>query len=532
MGVEIRKVRERIEEVEGDIDNDLAMAQSPEQKDRMIEDMLMQVKKQDLEAEFLRKKNEFEIKEHLVQGPLAVDLRSVQYQLNYLEDINLRITRLSEITRVRKPEQVPLLQADCQDLKRKGMDLDKRIKAKGDDLKPLRDFVRNATYPKFKPDVIQDKIDELKRENVEVEHLNEETDKLARDVDHLRKRELSVREELRVRLSKECNKELTVTRTTLKKVDEKATKAQEVLDIVKTQIDDKLKTLDPASIDFLSIEALRKEHEARQATMNEMYQSKHKCNWEQKRMEDHLKDPKLGLEPVVILADEEVPQHREDVNKLNVERDRFLDDLMRFRKRLDEAKRQAARNRLEDLKKRLEADKMGNDELAYKLNSLEIDASDLLKTADGLKGSVKDPIRQKRLEGITAEIKDPILRETAGLQKDQRDNIGKKQLGPLEKKIYALDLQNPDEATIEKLRAELEAAENCMQADNQRADELRDKLRPLKNQVGDLERSLGDKKADLERAMRNLNDDLRELDKRIGICDKNLKSTANVQGEI
>ena len=82
------------------------------------------------------------------------------------------------------------------------------------------------------------------------------------------------------------------------------------------------------------------------------------------------------------------------------------------------------------------------------------------------------------------------------------------------------------------MRAELEAAEDRMKGDNQRADELREKLRPLKNQVEDVERSLGDKKSDLERSMRNLNDDLRELDKRIALSDKNLKGCNRVVGEI
>lgn len=128
-------------------------------------------------------------------------------------------------------------------------------------------------------------------------------------------------------------------------------------------------------------------------------------------MEDHLKE-KLGLEPLVLLADEEVPQHREDVNKLAVDQDKLLDDLMRFKKRIDDAKRQYACNRLADLKKRLEHDKMANDELGYKLNNLDRDANDILQTADQLKGNVKDPLRRKRLEAIGNEIKDPILRET------------------------------------------------------------------------------------------------------------------------
>ncbi len=104
VGVELQKIKERIEEVDGDIEADFAMAQSPEQKDRMIEDMLMKVKTQDHETDFLRKKNEFELKERLIDRPLAVDLKSVQHSLNYLEDINGRIGRLGEIMHIRKPE--------------------------------------------------------------------------------------------------------------------------------------------------------------------------------------------------------------------------------------------------------------------------------------------------------------------------------------------------------------------------------------------------------------------------------------------
>lgn len=95
LGIEIQKIKERIEEVDGDIEQDLAMTQSPEQKDRMIEDMLMKVKTQDLEADYLKKKNEFEIKERLIDRPLAVDLKSVQLSLIYLEDLNQRINRLA-----------------------------------------------------------------------------------------------------------------------------------------------------------------------------------------------------------------------------------------------------------------------------------------------------------------------------------------------------------------------------------------------------------------------------------------------------
>lgn len=94
------------------------------------------------------------------------------------------------MTHIRKPADVPQLQAECQDDKRRGVDLDKRIRNKAEDLKPLREFVRTSTYPKHKPETIQDKIDELKRENVVVEHLNEETDKLAKDVDLLHRKEL------------------------------------------------------------------------------------------------------------------------------------------------------------------------------------------------------------------------------------------------------------------------------------------------------------------------------------------------------
>lgn len=92
-----------------DIEQDLAMTQSPEQKDRMIEDMLMKVKTQDLEAEYLKKKNEFEIKERLVDRPLAVDLKSVYLSLIYLDDLNGRINRLAEVTHIRKPAEVPQL---------------------------------------------------------------------------------------------------------------------------------------------------------------------------------------------------------------------------------------------------------------------------------------------------------------------------------------------------------------------------------------------------------------------------------------
>ena len=57
-------------------------------------------------------------------------------------------------------------------------------------------------------------------------------------------------------------------------------------------------------------------------------------------------------------------------------------------------------------------------------------------------------------------------------------------------------------------------------------------LRPLKNQVEDTERLLGDKKSDLERVLRNLKDDLRDLDKKIASCDKNLKQAGNAVKDV
>ena len=57
-------------------------------------------------------------------------------------------------------------------------------------------------------------------------------------------------------------------------------------------------------------------------------------------------------------------------------------------------------------------------------------------------------------------------------------------------------------------------------------------LRPLKNQVDETERLLGDKKSDMERILRNLKDDLRDLDKKIASCDKNLKQAGNAVKEV
>ncbi len=93
--------------------------------------------------------------------------------------------------------------------------------------------MRNATYPKHKPETIQDKIDELKRENLEVELLNEEAEKLAKDVSLLRKKELAFREEQCAKYTRECHKELGATKVTLKKIGEKAGRAQGVLDELK-----------------------------------------------------------------------------------------------------------------------------------------------------------------------------------------------------------------------------------------------------------------------------------------------------------
>ena len=138
--------------------------------------------------------------------------------------------------------------------------------------------MRTSTYPKHKPETIQDKIDELKRENVVVEHLNEETDKLAKDVDLLHRKEMQFRERMCKLLRTECTKELTGTKTTLKKVDDKAVKAQSVLDSLKLQIEGTMRVLDSESVDYKSMVSLKKEQEQRQQSMNDMYCAKHKCH--------------------------------------------------------------------------------------------------------------------------------------------------------------------------------------------------------------------------------------------------------------
>ena len=60
--------------------------------------------------------------------------------------------------------------------------------------------------------------------------MNEETDKLAKDVDLLHQKEMQFRERTYKLLRAESTKELTGAKTTLKKVDDKAVKAQNVLD--------------------------------------------------------------------------------------------------------------------------------------------------------------------------------------------------------------------------------------------------------------------------------------------------------------
>ena len=52
------------------------------------------------------------------------------------------------------------------------------------------------------------------------------------------------------------------------------------------------------------------------------------------------------------------------------------------------------------------------------------------------------------MQTIAGEIKDPIIKETHELQKDKAENIGKKQLTPLESEIYKIDPNNPDENKI------------------------------------------------------------------------------------
>ena len=110
-----------------------------------------------------------------------------------------------------------------------------------------------------------------------VEHLNEETEKLAKDVDLLHRKELLFRERMCKLLNEECNKELGGTKITLKKVDDKAGKVQGILDELKLQIEEKMRTLDAESVDYKSMVSLKKEQEYRQLTMNDLACAKHKC---------------------------------------------------------------------------------------------------------------------------------------------------------------------------------------------------------------------------------------------------------------
>lgn len=79
-------------------------------------------------------------------------------------------------------------------------------------------------------------------------------------------------------LRTECTKELTGTKTTLKKVDEKALKAQSILDELKLQIEGKMRVLDTQSVDYKSMVSLKKDQESRQYTMNDLACAKHKCH--------------------------------------------------------------------------------------------------------------------------------------------------------------------------------------------------------------------------------------------------------------
>ena len=57
---------------------------------------------------------------------------------------------------------------------------------------------------------------------------------------------------------------------------------------------------------------------------------------------------------------------------------------------------------------------------------------------------------------IAEEIQNPIIKDTHDLQKDKVENIGKKQLAPLEQDIYKINPNDPDEKKISELKKELE----------------------------------------------------------------------------
>ena len=113
---------------------------------------------------------------------------------------------------------------------------------------------------------------------------------------------------------------------------------------------------------------------------------------------------------------------------------------------------------------------------------------------------------------ICNEVENPILKEIEELQNEEGYVISK-DIGALE--IQLRGQQQPEDAVLTEIEIQLGKVEDKMSKGTKRAEELKRRLQPIKEEVDEVERSLGDKRADLERIGKNVSIDLEELKKRI-----------------
>lgn len=68
---------------------------------------------------------------------------------------------------------------------------------------------------------------------------------------------------------------------------------------------------------------------------------------------------------------------------------------------------------------------------------------------------------------------------------------------------------------LEEVEAQLNKVDEKINAGSRKAEDLKRRLQPFKEEVDEVEKSLGDRRADLERIGKNVSLDLEELRKRI-----------------
>lgn len=248
--------------------------------------------------------------------------------------------------------------------------------------------------------------------------------------------------------------------------------------------------------------------------MNQWHELEHRrfhLNSSQTRL-DERQSSDNGLESLGILTDIEIPKHEEEIKHSEEEMLNLKEAVDVVEMLWNQKEKQIKRGRLDDLKRRLERARITDQDYALLLTGVEREAKDIHRRGRGLIESVKEQPQKLRLNKICNEVENPILKEIEELQNEEGYVISK-DIGALE--IQLRGQQQPEDAVLTEIEIQLGKVEDKMSKGTKRAEELKRRLQPIKEEVDEVERSLGDKRADLERIGKNVSIDLEELKKRI-----------------